>query len=48
MRAARAAGCHLVALLTTLEAAPEADLAIRDFEDAGLLAWLSTLSPKSA
>jgi beta-phosphoglucomutase-like phosphatase (HAD superfamily) len=41
MAAARAAGMRLVALLTTLTAAPEADLAIADFEDERLAAWLA-------
>lgn len=48
MRAARAAGTRLVALLTTLAAAPGADLAIADFNDPRLRPWLSTLSPRSA
>ncbi len=47
MRAARAAGTRLVALLTTLADAPEADLAIPDFNDPRLIPWLSTLSPRS-
>lgn len=44
MQAARAAGMHLVALLTTLAEAPEADLAIPDFLDTRLLPWLSSLT----
>jgi sugar-phosphatase len=44
MQAARAAGTRLVALLTTLSAAPEADLEIRDFRDDRLLPWLSRLT----
>jgi HAD superfamily hydrolase (TIGR01509 family) len=48
MQAARAAGARLVALLTTLEAAPQADLAISDFNDPRLTTWLSTLLPRSA
>lgn len=44
MQAARAAGMRLVALLTTLESAPDADLAIGDFEDPKLSPWLSALS----
>lgn len=41
MQAARAAGMRLVALLTTLDAAPAADLAIADFRDPRLAEWLS-------
>ncbi len=48
MRAAQAAGARLVALLTTLEEAPAADLAVADFHDPRLFQWLSTLSPRSA
>ncbi len=47
MRAARAAGARLVALLTTLEEAPAADLAVTDFHDPRLFQWLSTLYPRS-
>lgn len=47
MRAARDAGARLIGLLTTLEQAPLADLAIADFRDPGLIPWLSTLSPRS-
>jgi len=47
MKAARAAGARLVGLLTTLEDAPLADLAIPDFTDSRLIPWLSTLSPRS-
>ncbi|MBL0161400.1 MAG: HAD family phosphatase [Bryobacterales bacterium] len=43
MQAARSAGAHLVGLLTTLMAAPQADLAIPNFHDPKLLPWLSTL-----
>jgi beta-phosphoglucomutase len=46
MAAARAAGAHLVALLTTVKEAPEADLAIEDFRDERLLPWLSRLHPR--
>lgn len=45
MAAARAAGARLVALLTTLEAAPEAALAIRDFTDERLRPWLAGQRP---
>lgn len=48
MRAARSAGARLVALLTTLDQAPQADLAVTDFHDPRLFQWLSTLSPQSA
>jgi HAD superfamily hydrolase (TIGR01509 family) len=47
MKAARAAGARLVGLLTTLEDAPLADLAIPNFTDSRLIPWLSTLSPRS-
>jgi beta-phosphoglucomutase-like phosphatase (HAD superfamily) len=43
MAAARAAGMRLVALLTTLREAPDADLAIRDFRDERLAGWISGL-----
>ncbi len=43
MAAARSAGMRLVALLTTLPEAPEADLAIRDFGDERLTEWISGL-----
>lgn len=46
MQAARQAGAHLAGLLTTLDAAPQADLAIPDFLDPQLLPWLSTLQPR--
>jgi len=46
MTAARSAGAHLAALLTTLDAAPTADLAIPNFLDPQLLPWLSTLQPR--
>jgi HAD superfamily hydrolase (TIGR01509 family) len=46
MTAARAAGAHVVGLLTTLSEAPLADLAIRDFRDPRLLPWLSRLTPR--
>jgi HAD superfamily hydrolase (TIGR01509 family) len=47
MQAARSAGTWLVALLTTLDDAPLADLAVADFRDPRLNQWLSTLSPRS-
>lgn len=46
MQAAKTAGAHLAGLLTTLTAAPLADLAIPDFLDPKLLPWLSTLHPR--
>jgi HAD superfamily hydrolase (TIGR01509 family) len=46
MQAARSAGAHLAGLLTTLTAAPLADIAIPDFQDPQLLPWLSTLQPR--
>lgn len=45
MAAARAAGARLVAVLTTVEAAPEAALAIRDFHDERLRPWLASQRP---
>lgn len=45
MQAARAAGTHLVALLTTLPEAPMAGLAVPDFLDERLLPWISALRP---
>jgi len=41
MRAARAAGARVVALLTTLPEAPLADLAVPDFHDPRLVPWLN-------
>ncbi len=46
LQAARAAGGRVVAVLTTLPAAPEADLAIRDFRDPSLRPWLSRQTPR--
>ncbi|WP_321478040.1 HAD family phosphatase [uncultured Paludibaculum sp.] len=43
MQAARAAGAHLVGLLTTLSDAPLAGLAVPDFLDERLLPWISAL-----
>lgn len=43
MAAARAAGMRLVALLTTLPEAPDADLAIRDFREERLSEWIARL-----
>jgi beta-phosphoglucomutase len=45
MAAARAAGTRLVALLTTLDEAPVADLAIPDFTSPRLPQWLAAQSP---
>jgi beta-phosphoglucomutase len=45
MAAARAAGARLVGVLTTLEAAPEAALAICDFHDERLRPWLAAQRP---
>lgn len=45
MQAARAAGAHLVGLLTTLPDAPLAGLAVPDFLDERLLPWISALRP---
>jgi HAD superfamily hydrolase (TIGR01509 family) len=45
MQAARAAGARVVGLLTTLEEAPLADLAIRDFLDPRLKPWLAAQKP---
>lgn len=47
MAAARAAGARLVALLTTLDEAPLADLAIPNFTDPRLPAWLAAQRPLS-
>ncbi|MBI4890345.1 MAG: HAD family phosphatase [Acidobacteria bacterium] len=46
MQAARSAGAHVVALLTTLDQAPAADLAVPDFLDPRLSPWLSRLTPR--
>lgn len=46
LQAARAAGGRVVAVLTTLKEAPEAEFAIRDFRDPSLLPWLSRLTPR--
>jgi len=46
LQAARAAGGRVVAVLTTLKEAPEADLAVSDFRDPRLLPWLSRLTPR--
>lgn len=46
LEAARASGARVVAVLTTLREAPEADLAIRDFLDPSLLPWLSRQTPR--
>ncbi len=46
MQAARTAGARVVALLTTLDQAPAADLAVPDFLDPRLLPWLSSLTPR--
>lgn len=46
LAAARAAGARVVALLTTLSEAPQADLAIRDFRDPRLQPWLTSLTPR--
>ncbi|MFZ5927497.1 MAG: HAD family hydrolase [Acidobacteriota bacterium] len=46
LQAARAAGGRVVAVLTTLEEAPEADLSVRDFRDPNLLPWLSRQIPR--
>jgi beta-phosphoglucomutase len=45
MAAARAAGARLVALLTTLDEAPAADIAVPDFTSPLLSQWLSGQSP---
>jgi beta-phosphoglucomutase len=45
MAAARAAGARLVALLTTLDEAPAADVAISDFTCPRLSQWLAGQSP---
>ncbi len=46
LQAARASGGRVVAVLTTLEDAPEADLAVRDFLDPSLKPWLSRQTPR--
>ena len=46
MQAAKSAGAHLAGLLTTLTAAPLADIAVPNFLDPKLLPWLSTLQPR--
>jgi beta-phosphoglucomutase len=45
MTAARAAGARLVALLTTMENAPLADLAVPDFHHPDLAEWLERQRP---
>lgn len=45
MKAALAAGARLVAVLTTMDRAPEARLAISDFSDERLLPWLKSQTP---
>ena len=45
--AARAAGARVVCVETTLKDEPGVDFAIADFRDAGLPAWLATLSPRA-
>lgn len=46
MQAARAAGARVVGLLTTLNGAPLADLAVPNFLDKQLLPWISALEPR--
>jgi HAD superfamily hydrolase (TIGR01509 family) len=46
MKAAQAAGARLVAILTTVPEAPEARLAIPDFNDERLLPWLTSQTPR--
>jgi len=46
LQAARAAGGRVVAVLTTLKEAPEAELAIRDFHDPLLMPWISRQTPR--
>ncbi|MEJ5369825.1 MAG: HAD family phosphatase [Bryobacteraceae bacterium] len=46
LQAARAAGGRVVAVLTTLKQAPDADLAVRDFLDPSLRSWLSRQTPR--
>jgi HAD superfamily hydrolase (TIGR01509 family) len=46
LAAARASGARVAALLTTLDEAPQADIAIRNFLDPRLLPWLSSLTPR--
>jgi len=46
LAAARAAGGRVVAVLTALKEAPDADLAVRDFLDPSLLPWLSRQTPR--
>ena len=45
MRAAQSAGSRLVAILTTVREAPEAMLAIPDFNDERLMPWLMSQFP---
>jgi len=45
MKAALAAGARLVAVLTTMDEAPDAELAIPDFNDERLLPWLKSQTP---
>jgi beta-phosphoglucomutase-like phosphatase (HAD superfamily) len=45
MKAARAAGARLVAVLTTVREAPEAELSIPDFLDKRLMPWLTSQDP---
>jgi beta-phosphoglucomutase-like phosphatase (HAD superfamily) len=47
MKAARAAGARLVAVLTTVCEAPEAKLAIPDFLDERLMPWLMSQAPRN-
>jgi len=46
LQAARASGGRVVAVLTTLKDAREADLAVRDFLDPALEPWLSRQTPR--
>ncbi|MGQ9918722.1 MAG: HAD family hydrolase [Bryobacteraceae bacterium] len=46
LQAARASGGRVVAVLTTLREAPEADLAVRNFLDPSLEPWLSRQTPR--
>lgn len=46
LAAARASGARVAALLTTLPAAPSADIAIPDFFHPSLSPWLSRLTPR--
>lgn len=45
LQAARASGGRVVAVLTTLKEAPEADLAVKNFLDPSLRPWLSRQTP---